>query len=103
MIEECAQSVLRHNKGLPNPSHYLHFKFHSFSFRNRLIQSKVLIIGIGGLGAEVCKNLVLAGVSVSIWDNQPVTTLDLNSQFFIGEEDIGKKVNCFDPSHNNKL
>lgn len=58
----------------------------------RLSNSNVLFIGIGGLAAEVCKNVFLAGVKVSIWDNTPVSQSDFSSQFFINQSDIGKKV-----------
>ncbi len=49
----------------------------------RMQASNVLICGMGGLGVEIAKNVVLAGVkSVSIYDNITVTYDDLSTQFF---------------------
>lgn len=46
-----------------------------------------------GLGNEICKNLVLAGIgSLTILDHEPVTVQDLGAQFFLTESDIGKNV-----------
>ncbi|KAG1755957.1 hypothetical protein EDB19DRAFT_1663894 [Suillus lakei] len=43
------------------------------------------------LGAEIAKNVCLAGVkSVTLYDPEPVTMQDLSSQYFLREEDIGK-------------
>jgi ubiquitin-activating enzyme E1 len=57
----------------------------------RMAVSNVLIIGIQGLGVEIAKNVVLAGVkSVTIYDPEPVTVQDLSTQYFLRQEDIGK-------------
>jgi len=57
----------------------------------RMQASNVLICGMGGLGVELAKNIVLAGVkSVTIHDNQSVSYDDLSTQFFLQEQDIGK-------------
>jgi len=57
----------------------------------RMMGSTVLIVGLNGLGVEVAKNVVLAGVkSVTIHDDAPVQIADLGAQFFLREEDIGK-------------
>ena len=45
--------------------------------------------GLGGLSAEVCKNLCLAGISATIVDAESVTTEDLSSNFFLSLEDVG--------------
>eukprot|EP01137_Pigoraptor_chileana_P010391 Opistho-2@59949 len=53
--------------------------------------SDVLISGMGGLGVEIAKDVVLAGVkSVTIHDNAITQIKDLSSQFFLSEADIGK-------------
>ncbi|KAH8025950.1 hypothetical protein HPB51_014283 [Rhipicephalus microplus] len=53
----------------------------------RLAQSDVLIVGMGGLGVEIAKNVVLAGVkSVTIYDEQVCTGVDLSSQVGDGAE-----------------
>ncbi|EFI27654.1 ubiquitin activating enzyme [Coprinopsis cinerea okayama7 len=57
----------------------------------RMAASNVLIVGLQGLGVEIAKNIVLAGVkSVTLYDPEPVTISDLSSQFFLREEDVGK-------------
>ena len=57
----------------------------------RMQKANVLIIGLRGLGVELAKDVILAGVkSVTLWDNQSVQISDLGSQFFLLESDIGK-------------
>jgi len=57
----------------------------------RMASSNVLISGMGGLGIEIAKNIVLGGVkSVTIHDQTATTWFDLSSQFFIREDDLGK-------------
>lgn len=53
--------------------------------------SNVLVSGMRGLGVELAKDVVLAGVkSVTIHDSENVTVADLTSQFFLRDDDIGK-------------
>lgn len=61
--------------------------------QNRMRGSKNLIINLGGLSAEVVKNIVLAGVgSITIVDSKKVQPKDLSANFFLREtDDIGKK------------
>ncbi|KAJ7507482.1 ubiquitin activating enzyme [Mycena galericulata] len=57
----------------------------------KMAASNVLIVGAQGLGVEIAKDIVLAGVkSVTVFDPEPVTVQDLSSQFFLRAEDIGK-------------
>ncbi len=57
----------------------------------KMAKSKVLIIGLKGLGIEIAKNVALAGVkSLDIYDPTTITLQDLSSQFFLRESDIGK-------------
>jgi ubiquitin-activating enzyme E1 len=57
----------------------------------RMASSNVLIIGLGGLGVEVAKNVILAGLkSVTLHDATPVEVRHLGSQFYLSEGDIGK-------------
>jgi len=59
----------------------------------RLRQTKVLVIGMKGVGNELCKMLVLAGVhTVEIMDNENVTEVEYQSksEYFIDKEGIGK-------------
>lgn len=47
----------------------------------RMLSSSVLLLGMGGLGVEIAKNLVLAGVhSLVIYDETLVTIQDFGSQ-----------------------
>ena len=58
-----------------------------------MLSSKVLLVGMGGLCVEVCKNLVLAGVSrVTLADDQTVVPRDLSSNYFLTEASIGANV-----------
>ncbi|XP_071157458.1 ubiquitin-like modifier-activating enzyme 1 isoform X4 [Mytilus edulis] len=57
----------------------------------KMANSNVLICGMKGLGIEIAKNVVLAGVkSVTIQDTEQTTWYDLSSQFFLREKDMGK-------------
>lgn len=57
----------------------------------KLSKARVLIAGLGGLGCEVAKNVILANVArVTLQDTAKVTALDLASQFYVTEEDVGK-------------
>lgn len=56
----------------------------------RLFASNILVSGMQGLGAEIAKNLVLAGVkSVTLHDEGAVEMWDLSSNFLFTENDIG--------------
>lgn len=56
-----------------------------------MASSDVLIIGLGGLGVEVAKNVILAGLkSVTLHDATPVEIRHLGSQFYLSEGDVGK-------------
>ncbi|GJN13991.1 hypothetical protein PR202_gb00759 [Eleusine coracana subsp. coracana] len=57
----------------------------------RLFGSNILVSGLQGLGAEIAKNLVLAGVkSVTLHDDGKVELWDLSSNFFLSEKDVGQ-------------
>lgn len=57
----------------------------------KMASSSVLVSGMGGLGIEIAKNIVLGGVkSVTIHDQSVTTWLDLSTQFFLREDDLGK-------------
>ncbi|KAL7891776.1 hypothetical protein AOLI_G00012520 [Acnodon oligacanthus] len=54
-------------------------------------KTNVLISGMKGLGVEVAKNVVLAGVgSVTIQDQGSAEWTDLSSQFYLRESDLGE-------------
>lgn len=57
----------------------------------KLFASNILVSGIQGLGVEIAKNLVLAGVkSVTLHDVGAVELWDLSSNFVFTEDDVGK-------------
>lgn len=57
----------------------------------RMATSDVLISGLGGLGVEIAKNVILGGVkSVTLHDEALCKVSDLSSQFYLTEDDIGK-------------
>ncbi|KUF88544.1 hypothetical protein AM588_10001845 [Phytophthora nicotianae] len=58
--------------------------------QKRLQNSRVLVSGLTALGSELVKNLVLAGMGVTLHDSQAVTPAAIATQFFLSEEDIGK-------------
>lgn len=57
----------------------------------RLHQSRVLIVGSGGLGAEISKNLLLSGIGgIGLVDDDDVAIRDLGSNFCLREGDVGR-------------
>ena len=58
----------------------------------KIIYLKILIIGLGGLGIEIAKNMILLGPKlVKIYDKNLCTINDQCSNFYINDKDIGKK------------
>ena len=54
-------------------------------------QYQILLVGMGGLGLEIAKNLVLTGVkALTICDDEPVRVSDLSSNFYLSEQAIGQ-------------
>lgn len=57
----------------------------------RMATCNVLICGLGGLGVEVAKNVILAGVkSITLHDRAEVALRDLAAQFYLSEGDVGR-------------
>uniref|UniRef100_A0A8B9I8X5 E1 ubiquitin-activating enzyme n=1 Tax=Anser brachyrhynchus TaxID=132585 RepID=A0A8B9I8X5_9AVES len=55
----------------------------------KMAQSHVFLSGIGGLGVEIAKNIILAGVkALTVHDTKQCTKWDLGINFFIHEDDI---------------
>ena len=58
--------------------------------QHSLAKSKVLVIGLSGLGAELSKNLALAGVKeLHVHDETPATLHDLAASFLLTDADVG--------------
>ncbi|XP_059162799.1 SUMO-activating enzyme subunit 1-like [Physella acuta] len=59
--------------------------------QRRLRASTVLLIGLKGLGAEVAKNIILAGIkSITFMDSHAVEVEDSMSQFFVSSAALGQ-------------
>jgi ubiquitin-like 1-activating enzyme E1 A len=58
----------------------------------RIQKSKVLICGVSHMNIEVAKNIVLAGMSVTLQGSRDATYDDLSHNFFLSVDDVGKPV-----------
>jgi len=57
--------------------------------QRRMMASKALMIGCSGLGVEVAKNCILAGIhSLVVVDPLPPNTYDVGGNFFLKPEDV---------------
>lgn len=62
-----------------------------------MLNSSILVYGFNGVGTEVVKTLVLAGVgNVTVLDHRTVNERDFGCNFFLREQegDLGKLVSC---------
>jgi ubiquitin-activating enzyme E1 len=58
--------------------------------QRKMAASNLLISGMNGLGVEIAKNVILAGVkSVVLHDHKDTTLNDLSAQFYLQESDVG--------------
>ncbi|KAK6027321.1 ubiquitin-activating enzyme E1 [Ostertagia ostertagi] len=56
-----------------------------------LRKASVIISGLGGVGVEVAKNLILGGIrNVTLHDTKETRWLDLSAQYYLTENDVGK-------------
>ncbi|CDU17834.1 SUMO-activating enzyme subunit 1, putative [Plasmodium yoelii] len=58
--------------------------------QNRMLKSNVLIVGLSGINIEICKNLILSGINITIIDDNVINDEMIESIFFLSEEDINK-------------
>lgn len=57
----------------------------------KMSQSHVLICGLGGLGVEIAKNVILSGVKqVTLFDSKEVSMADIGTQFYLSETNLGE-------------
>jgi ubiquitin-activating enzyme E1 len=58
--------------------------------QRRMMASKALVVGMSGLGVEVAKNCILAGISsLVLLDPTPPNSFDLGGNFYLSENMIG--------------
>jgi ubiquitin-activating enzyme E1 len=58
--------------------------------QQKMSAANILLVGMNGLGVEVAKNIILAGVkAVTICDPVPTSWNDLASQFYLNESHLG--------------
>ena len=66
------------------------------STMDRLRTAKILMIGLGGLSAEVCKDIVLAGVkSLTIADSRDVSDNDIANRFLCNSKGMNVRTVLF--------
>jgi len=57
--------------------------------QRRMMSSSCLLIGVSGLGVEIAKNAILAGISsLTLLDPSAPTSYDLGGNFYLSEEDL---------------
>ena len=63
--------------------------------QRRMRDARVLVLGVNALGAEVVKNLLLAGVNVTLADDVIVAPVHLEAHLFLREQHVGLNVSGF--------
>ena len=57
--------------------------------QRRMMASRAVVVGLSGLGVEVAKNIILAGISsVVLCDPEKPNSFDLGGNFYLTEEDV---------------
>jgi len=59
--------------------------------QQRLRKAKILLVGLAGLGNEICKNILLAGIQhLTMLDDSTITEDDALLQFLAPQDSVGK-------------
>eukprot|EP00984_Skeletonema_dohrnii_P007166 scaffold2582_cov106-Skeletonema_dohrnii-CCMP3373.AAC.11 len=57
--------------------------------QRRMMSSRAVVVGLSGLGVEVAKNIILAGISsVVLCDPEKPNSFDLGGNFYLTEQDV---------------
>jgi len=66
------------------------------SLQKAVSESKILVVGAGGIGCELLKNIVLTGFkNIEVIDLDTIDVSNLNRQFLFQKQHVGKsKANC---------
>ena len=60
--------------------------------QKKLFESEVLIMNLTPMMAELCKNLILSGVGIYLFNNtSTINKIDSEKSFFFNINDVGKK------------
>mmetsp|Transcript_5872 Transcript_5872/g.8059 ORF Transcript_5872/g.8059 Transcript_5872/m.8059 type:complete len:317 (+) Transcript_5872:69-1019(+) len=58
--------------------------------QKRMRSAKIFVVGMNTLNSELCKNLVLAGIGVTVHDLELICPQDVGCQFFFEEAHLGQ-------------
>lgn len=64
------------------------FRLHNWN-QKLIKKSKVLIVGVGGLGCEIAKNLAMLGVNMYLLDMDTIEYTNLNRQILFSRASVG--------------